>query len=272
MPERELKVHTLSAELADNENHIRLALAEIDQEVAQYTYPLFGVNTRDRPELFASSILIECDGTPVLITAEHAIINIVKSGSAVHIGAKHITKMAPKFAFSSQSNCKPLDIAAMVFPIELMQSEAMKALPLDLTTFGRSFPSVHMRCIHGYPLTKNRTYDSVNEVNNIFNRFGFTYAGASLTAQRDYPRYNKVETKHVVLQYQRKCKNETGEKARAPKPIGMSGGGLWIIPNLFNPRTLYLEGISIEWKKEKSLVFATRIEPTITFIRKNVLQ
>jgi hypothetical protein len=153
-----------------------------------------------------------------------------------------------------------------------MQSEAMKALPLTRTTLGRSFPSIHMRCIHGYPCTKNRTNHRVNEVNRTFTKYGFTYAGSSKKLQLDYPSYNKEAAKHVALQYQMDAKNDKGEKATPPKPKGMSGGGLWLIPDSFKPKTFYLEGIAIEFRKEKSLVFATRIEHVITFIRQNVFR
>ncbi|MDO8263663.1 MAG: hypothetical protein Q7T21_10620 [Gallionella sp.] len=253
-------------------DHIRLALAEIHPEVARFTYPLFAVDTRDRPDLYATSVLIECDGIPVLLTAAHAIYEISKSGSAVHIGAKHITQLSPQFVLSSEDGSDPLDLAAIEFPVDLMKSEEMKALPLARTMLGKTFSSVHMRCIHGYPCTKNRTNHRVNEASKTFSKFGFTYAGSSTELQVDYPSYNKETIKHVALQYQRDGKNEKGEKATPPKPKGMSGGGLWLIPDSFNPKALYLEGIAIEFHKGKSLVFATRIEHAIAFIRRNVLR
>jgi hypothetical protein len=92
---------TEEAGFLDIGDHIRLALAEVDPEVARFTYPLFSVDTRDRPDLYASSVLIECDGVPVLLTAAHAIQEISKSGGAVHIGAKHITTLLPQFVLSS---------------------------------------------------------------------------------------------------------------------------------------------------------------------------
>jgi hypothetical protein len=74
------------SQILDINEHIRLALSETHPEVSRFTYPLFAVDHRDRPDLFASSVLIECDESPILVTAAHAIREIGKSGSAVHVG------------------------------------------------------------------------------------------------------------------------------------------------------------------------------------------
>ena len=263
---------TANSALLDIGDHIQLALAAIDPEVAQFTYPLFAVDARDRPDLYASSVLIDFDGMPVLLTAAHAVHEITKSGSAVHIGAKHIAPLLPQFVLSSAAGRDPLDIAAMLFPAGLMQSESMKALPLARTMLSRSFPDVHIRCVHGYPCAKNRTHSRADEIHKIFTRFGFTYAGSSRELQVDYPKYGKEAVLHAVLQYQRRGKNEKGVNSTPPKPKGMSGGGLWLIPDSCNPKALYLEGIANEYRSEKSLVFATRIEHAIAFVRQNVLR
>lgn len=50
------------------------------------------------------------------------------------------------------------------------------------------------------------------------------------------------------------------------KPNGLSGGGLWVIPNIAAPQ-LYLGGIFIEHYKHKEVSFSTRIDKVVEAIR-----
>lgn len=60
----------------DIAKHIQSALDVVHPEVSQFTFPLFAVDDRGRPDLYASSVLIECDNNTVLLTAAHAIYEI----------------------------------------------------------------------------------------------------------------------------------------------------------------------------------------------------
>lgn len=198
------------------------------------------------------------------------IYEITQTKSDVHIGANSIVALPPNFILSSEKGQDPLDLAAMVLPAELIQSNSMRALPLARTTLEKQCSMPHMRCVHGYPCTKNTTTDRADAPNKIFTRFGFTYAGASRDVKINYACFKKQEDIHVALRYQRKSKNAKGEMVTPPAPKGMSGGGLWSVPDSFIPQTLFLEGIAIEFR-DKSLVFATRIEHAVDFIRQYVL-
>lgn len=252
-------------------DYLHLTLAEIHPEVSRYTYPLFAVDDHARPDLYASCVLLECDDIPFIVTAAHAISEIGKTGSSVHIGAHHITALAPKFRLSSPDGRDPLDIAAMIAPRELLESEEMEVLPQGQTTVNREFRNYHLRCVHGYPCNKNKQEQRLDIVNKSFTRYGFTYAGASKNIQVDYSRFKKDPQWHVALEYQRRGRDETRQIVTPPHPKGISGGGSWLVPDSTKATTVYLEGIAIEYHKSRALVFSTRIEHVITFIRQHVL-
>jgi hypothetical protein len=253
-------------------DYIHVTLAEIHPEVSRFTYPLFAIDDRDRPDLYASCVLLEHGGLPFIVTAAHAISEIGKTGSSVHIGARHITALAPEFVLSSPDGQDSLDIAAMIAPRELLEREEMEVLPQGRTTVSREFGNYHLRCVHGYPCNKNKQEQRLDIVNKRFTRYGFTYAGASKDIRVDYSKFKKDPQWHIALEYQRRGRDETRQIVTPPHPKGISGGGSWLVPDSTKATTVYLEGIAIEYHKSRSLVFSTRIEHVITFIRQHVSQ
>jgi hypothetical protein len=216
----------------DDDEHIRRAMSEVSNEVARFSYALFGIDTQDRPDLYASCVLLKCDEIPVLVTAAHAISEIEKNGRGVYVGgAKHLRQVPGQFKRSSEDGNDRLDIAAIVLPPELMRQEEMEALPLSRTTLNGFIPSTHFRCVHGYPCSKNKQQKQIDPMKKIFTKYHFTYAGVS-PEPGNYRGLRKDAAFHVALRY-RRGKNEKGNRGTPPNPIGMSGGGLWMIPNLF---------------------------------------
>lgn len=253
----------------DIASHIQNVLAAVHPEVSKFTFPLFAADDRGRPDLYASSVLVTVDGSAVLLTAAHAIYEITRTGSDVYLGAKMIVPIKTRFVRTSEDGRDEFDIAATIIPDEFLRSEKMHAMPQPKFCQQPYSSPPHIRCIHGYPVTKNKTRKRANIATNVFTKYGFTYAGASNDVVDDYALYGKHDSKHVALRYQRQSRNEIGELITPPHPKGISGGGLWSIPNSFNPQTLFLDGIAIEFH-DKSLVFATRIEHVVTFVRQSV--
>lgn len=254
----------------DITKHIQSVLDVVHPKVTTFTFPLFAVDARGRPELYASSVLIECDGLPLLVTAAHAIFDITQTRSAVHLGAKRIVELPSNFILTSKAGLDALDLAAMVLSEELLQSEEMQPLSSACINVENIFPTPHMRCVSGFPCSKNKFESRANEVTHVFSKYGFTYAGASRDLTVDYAKHNKSESIHHALHYQRQSKNAQGQTVTPPKPNGMSGGGMWAVPDTLDPGNLFLDGICIEYRA-KSLVFATRIQHVVDFVRQHVL-
>src|ERR1700686_892833 len=105
---------------AEDEGYIHRALSEASAELSRFSYPLFALDGNSRPDLYASCLLLDCDGIPVLVTASHAICEIEKTGRGIYVGAKHIRQVPGQFARSSKCGNDPLDIAGIVFSQEMI--------------------------------------------------------------------------------------------------------------------------------------------------------
>ncbi len=245
----------------EHDERMHRTLAEISTEAFRFSYPLFGLDDRDCPDLYASCVMLECDNIAVLVTAAHAIDaigNDTKTG--VHVGAKIITQVPNRF---ERDNL--LDIAAVALPQEFLRNQGIDALPLNRTTAGRAFSNADFRCVHGYPCSKNKQAKRTDHVKTTFTRYHFTYAGISPNSV-NYKRFNKDPGLHVALNY-RKGTNEKGNREKPPHPCGMSGGGLWLV----SANNVFLDGIAIEYHQRESLVFSTRVERVVNFIQSRVL-
>jgi hypothetical protein len=249
---------------------IRAAIAEVDFEVRKFSYPLFAVDKMLRPELFATSVLLECDGHVVLLTAAHAIHEIQASESTPHVGSLAGIFPVVDFVMSSATGSDVLDVAAMIIPPELT-SRFRSPLPLSGTMIVRNSANPQMNLIHGFPLTKNKSYDSVKEADGIFKIEQLTYIGSSNVLDQEYLKYKKNTSFHSALRYQKQGRNERGNVVKPPDPKGISGGGMWIVPDIHNARHILLSGIAIEHHKTGPLIFATKIEFAIAFIRNYVI-
>ena len=254
-------------------DNIRRSLSELDAEISRFSYALFGLDSRDRPDLYASCLLLECDEIPVLVTASHSIDAIEKdTGKGVFVGAKHLRLVPGQFERSSNYGADQLDIAAVALPQELVEAEEMATLPLSRTTMEVSLSMPRLGCIHGYPCTKNKQRRQIDNAAKAFRRHHKTFAGVLATAQ-DYQRFGKDSHLQIGLRYG-KGTNEKGNRAIPPNPIGNSGGGVWVIPDFGAAKaTSLLGGIAVEYCADNGMVaFATRIDHIVAFIRGHVLQ
>jgi hypothetical protein len=246
---------------------IQGALVLVDPGVRQFTYPLFGVDNRNPPDLYASSVLLEIDARAVLVTAAHAIFEITQAGGQLHVGMSDAIAAVPPFVVSSSDGRDPLDLAVLQLPVELLHHFRT---PLAISS-NSLVTAPHLRCIHGYPLTKNNRRKNVDEVERKFEYQPFTYAGASSGLDRTYVRYKKDPDVHIALKYQKKSRTRAGNVGPSPNPRGISGGGLWQVPDIKTPGRFALEGIAIEFHRFASVVFATRIDQVVSFIRSRAL-
>ncbi|MCR6738054.1 hypothetical protein NVV56_03950 [Aeromonas dhakensis] len=67
-------------------DHINLALDETQKYLSSFTYPVFSAARNERPDLFASSVLIEFNNKIYLVTASHVIDELNKANSAFYLG------------------------------------------------------------------------------------------------------------------------------------------------------------------------------------------
>ena len=157
----------------DTDAVLRETLSKLHSELSRYTYPLFAMDPRGRPELYASSVVLECDSIPILVTASHAVAEITREGSPVYVGGRHVLPLPDDFVRSSEDGRDPLDIAAMRCPHGLLESGELEVLPYERTTPAGDFSNTPVRCIHGYPVNKNRQAERINVAGATFSKYAF---------------------------------------------------------------------------------------------------
>lgn len=248
--------------ILDIGDHIQLSIAECHPTFVERSAALFAVDDKDRPDLFATCVALSLNGRSFLVTAAHAISEITSSGSAVHIGGKEIKVVPGSFTQSSPDGHDPLDVAFVEVPRDFVVSNGMTLVSEGQLVLEREIENPHLHCMHGFPLTKNKPFKSVNTARKHVTTYAFTYAGA-LKTNPDFHDSERSSDSHIALSYQL-SKNDQGVKVNPPSPKGMSGGGLWVVPDSFKPKVNFYGGVLVE--HHGKTVLATKTHKLIEFI------
>ena len=246
-------------------DHIQDTISQCHPILVDHSGALFAVDAAGVPDLYSSCVFLNLDDSNYLITAAHAPYQIEKSGSTVHVGVKNIQEVIAKEKRTSSDGSDPLDLAVYELAAGFVEESGIKPVREEDTLIGRSFKNPHMQCMHGFPLTKNKQFNAVDMSRNVFSTYAFTYAGAQ-PKRAVYGLPERNASTHSVLSYNL-SRRPDGQKVNPPKPKGMSGGGLWVVPNSFDASKVYLGGILIEHIGKN--VVATRIERVADIIRAN---
>ncbi|EGR1072220.1 hypothetical protein OEK23_001189 [Vibrio cholerae] len=248
--------------------HINLALEETEKHLSSFTYPVFAEAKNDRPDLFASSVLIEFKSSIYLVTASHVIDELNKANSAFHLGINgEFVPLESEFVRSrpiEDGTKDNFDIAVYELSRDFVCKYSLNYITEDKMLVNKAFQSVHLTCIHGYPCSKNKQVKALKG-GKSFNLFAFTYAGKNIEFDSTWAKYEKNPEFHACMSYGA-IRAEDGGTQNPPSPKGMSGGGVWIIPNSFEPRNAYLKGIFIEYFSGEKISFCTKIDKVLKFI------
>jgi hypothetical protein len=248
------------------DNPLNLMISKLRVEVSRFTYPLLAMDRHHRPILYASCVLLEYNRKYFLLTAEHAI-STIKKISEVYLGGNQIIHLSEQFVLALKTEKDPLDIAIMELNPDLIKEQKLEFLPLSRTILDREFPSIHVRSIDGFPCSKNKKIKPEFR-GKYFSRKSFLFAGEPCQISPDLSsKCKKNGNIHIAMHFHKFGINEKGIKSISFHPKGISGGGLWLTPNILEPTNTFLGGIFIEYYKNDELAFATRIERVIECIR-----
>lgn len=247
--------------------HINLALEETEKHLSSFTYPVFAEAENDRPILLASSVLIKFKSNIYLVTASHVIDELNKAKSAFHLGINgKFLPLENEFVSSmivdgAKDN---FDIAFYKLSSDFVSQHSLNYITESQMLVNKAFKSVHLTCIHGYPCSKNKQVKALKG-GKSFNLFAFTYAGKNIEFSSTWTKYEKNPEFHACMSYSA-VRAEDGGTQNPPAPKGISGGGVWIIPNSFEPTNVYLKGIFIEYFSSEKVSFCTKIDKVLKFI------
>ena len=248
---------------SEEDRIIRSALDECSLLFTKWSAPLFAVCSKGKPVLFATCVAVSVNGKSYLLTAAHAIHEIEKSKSSVYIGKQYLQEVPSLFHRTSIDGNDPLDIAVAEVEADFILGNGMAILPESQLAGSDQFIKSQIYCMHGYPLTKNKSYKSLDFEEKNIKTSAFTYAGVRISIPDTSPK-KRTEQSHIALSYKRGKNDQGNNVTRPPNPQGMSGGGLWLVPDLCKPKICFLGGILIGW--HGSTVISTKVHEVINFI------
>ena len=252
-----------------NDQELRKTTAHHMEKVAaplvDTVWPIYEVGKRKEPHLVGSCVLLRIASHHFLLSAGHVIRAIRKTDLYLGAGDK-IPLLGGKYFTTGPADLDlgvffpDDDVVASVPDSGFITSELLYAVPPE--------PSREIHLVIGYPRTKQPTRVTKRE----FDAVPISVTAYSLTASEHLEAgYDPLES--VLLEFNKKKVWSAGGRVTASDPIGMSGGGVWNVPELLESPTprAALAAIQIEWHKVKpQRLLATRIQPCLALIVREV--
>lgn len=240
---------------------INALISNAEKRAVEFTYPVFIKAQNGKPDLIATSVVIELDKKCFLITAAHVLLDVLQAKSGVIIGVNgQYVLINGEWCYSSSNGGEHFDIAFTELNTDFMTSNKIRALPEKNLYVENQIDGAHLCFVNGYPASKNKQNKALRAT-PTFNAKSYSFVSYIKLDFDNWTKYNKQQDWHVCSAYGKKTGNQ-----EPLKPNGLSGGGLWIIPNLAEP-ALYLCGIFIEYYGNDQLAFSTKLEVVIDVIR-----
>lgn len=250
------------------------------QEILKYTPQLYHRLSLTEPikiEPWASGVFLKIDGNHFLVSAGHVLMEgsnaINPENVGIMIGKQyHILNGNVKYTDTSlhEANSK-IDLTIWKLEDErVIQDLSQKYLFLEPTSIDIDHkPSNSPNyLIVGFPITRTKIKAQTQSIK--VDPFIF------LTNQKNDKLYSKLQFErhsNLILDYRkRKIRSHNGSLVQGPDPHGLSGCGLWHIPELMINSSggvfSKLVGIMTEWHSNHNAVVATRIHIVTEVIRR----
>jgi hypothetical protein len=241
-------------------------MRDVSETIQSFTYPLLHFDQKGRPDLFASCVFLEVDGSVYLVTAAHALDGL--STGLMTRGRTHLFDIRGRGGKAKGVNGEEFDIAALVIERHAAQENTLKVVAPNMLSTAVEVDNPQSRAFCGYPVSKNKQARALDRVTKRFTARCYTYFGfADFTA--DFREFDKSRDIHLGLHYGPGTDDTGRELTTPPSPKGVSGAGAWLVPDFKKPQDVFLEGIVIECHRNQ-FVFSTRIECVVSFIRDRV--
>lgn len=232
-------------------------------------FPIIHYDQKDFAHLVSTSILVENNNTPYIITAAHTLRNIgSKYPLYLLLPEKAVLLPGPAFMSKLPDINNPLDLDIAVFPL-MKQPDLWNHLSgyktISLMEFDNSIDYVRDHYyIFGYPWRKSKYSRHSKEIKSK----PLSYVTDYLSDHSLYEKYDRTVKTHILVKYDpQNTKNALGENRIAPKPHGISGGPLFraLVDEKDQLITLIFEGLLTDWK-DKKVIIATKKSEIKLFI------
>jgi hypothetical protein len=259
-------IKTVGEVALDRMNECTKMLAE---KHLQSVRPIYGSTESDKPVHIGSCILLDYQDEKLLLTAAHVIDNnyvttlyVGGATNLVLLTGDCLTSAMP----SGDRKEDKIDVALVKLPTEVQEKLGnVHYIPeADWNTGDLPIKDRCCMCL-GFPNSKNKR---VNHQEKTVEHTPFIYTS---NLKRDVDLFQKTggaESSHYLLDYCGKhSKSETNDTVNSIHPRGVSGGGLFLIEEMWNPNsykpgtpcTSKLLGVLIEFHKEQKVLMFTKM-------------
>jgi hypothetical protein len=231
-------------------------------------FPFFRVDeTRDRPSVYGSGVLLKLPSRHLLLSAAHVFDeergNIWFSEGVVADGAK--VEIHTSHPPEGKKSNDMLDVGVCAFPAEIAQrleSQGFKFIRAgdidvnDASSEGRTY------AFTGFPGSKQNSIDFRSRKMRLKPmEYSLGCRSPSTIAKDGF-----VPSIHIAAHFDRTAMMDgKGARITAPEPFGMSGGGVW-----HRSSSGYsLIGIGTEWDDRNKVLLGTRIGVLVSLIRRS---
>ena len=235
-------------------------------------YRKYGSTPPVRIEPWASGVLIEVDKIFFLVTAAHVLregngdinpedigimtgnqFNILNGSIKIAHPSLHVNNDKVDLAIWRIEDGRVIDELKTKYDFLSTNQLGIDHSPVEFSKY----------LVVGFPITRTKLKTQTSKI--IANPFIF------LTKKSKQSIYDKLEFEshsNLILNYRkRKIKDSNGNVIQGPDPYGISGWGLWYLPELKMGVTPILVGIMTEWRSSLAAIVATRIHIVTEVLR-----
>lgn len=247
----------------------KLAFAQIQKDIKSFTYPIFTQkikeNQSERPEQVASGVAVKFKGNHFLCTAAHVLENnflngqdvILPNALTLTINSANTKFIELEIVDSIFTKKEKKDFDLCLINVDKIKDN-FNFIDENKITHGDQFTQNSIQILLGFPSTKN---EPPNKYSKNFGKneieTGYQMVQIKLDSSINFNTYNKNKNIHIAFKYRVGYDIDGISKYGALTSLrGVSGGGVWIVPTIFEPRKIYLAGILIECYNKEA--FATK--------------
>ena len=169
--------------------------------INKYTYPVF-VLKKNKPDLFASSVIIEVDHNYYLITASHVFTRVLSVDNTFVIGVNggKYLPISSKFIYTNDTDDN-FDIAYTQLSSQLVNDNNIQVLGRKRIFLGKTLVDSHIVLIHGYPNSRNKQYKAFMDSKTSFRAKPYAFATTVNQEFSKWADFGKSKENHTCVYY-----------------------------------------------------------------------
>ena len=252
------------------EEHINKMSFELGRDLFRYTPMIFSNKAREK--LISSSLLLKFDQDHFLAMAAHTL----KYNDLRNLGVLFGNTFVSIGGYNAVSNINEIEKDKIDIAIVKLDNEFVNHLPdthfqfFDLEKVNIDGDDIdgYNYILFGYPLVRSK----IKTLTKKIRIEPFNFRTNVISNELTYERNGIHQRSHQLLYYRKRKVNDgfSGNIIAGPRPLGMSGCGVWCVPDFNHPLDklpFFPTGIVIEFDEKKSFFIATRLRVVTEILR-----